>query len=433
MRTYDRRSLATGAIALGLTALLAGACGTDAPQDMQIFRGARLIDGDGTVLAEQGIVVVRDGRIVVAGDIAEVRPPTGGDVVDLSGRALMPGLVNAHGHVADTQGLATGPEFYTEANLVRQLRQYARYGVTSVMSLGGDGDAGFALRDASVGPLDRARVFVAGPVITATTPDEARQDVRALAARRPDFVKFRVDDNLGTTAKMPLDVARAIVDEAHAQGLRAAAHIFYLDDAKALLEAGIDLIAHSVRDRPVDDEVIALFRERGVCLSPTLTRELSTFVYESEPVFFADPFFAGAADPAVLDELRAPERQARMAESASAQRYKAALEVAKANLATLADAGVSVAFGTDTGPPARFQGYFEHLELELMTEAGLSPAAALEAATGGAASCLGLTDVGFLREGAWADFLVLTADPLTDVRATRSIDSVWIGGQRIER
>jgi imidazolonepropionase-like amidohydrolase len=353
-------------------------------------------------------------------------------VVDLAGRTVIPGLINAHGHVGDTSGLEANPRFYTEANLVRQLRQYARYGVTTVVSLGGDGEIGMRLRDQSAGPLDRARLLVAGPVVTAATPDDARAEVDRVAAMHPDFIKIRVDDNLGTTRKMPLDVARAVIEQAHAHGLPVAAHIFYLADAKALVRAGANLLAHSVRDQAVDEELIELLRTRRVCLVPTLTRELSTFVYESEPDFFRDPFFLKGVEASVVEALRDPARRNRSPASDSSYRYKAALEHASANAKRLSDAGVGLAFGTDTGPPGRFQGYFEHLELELLADAGLPPAAILAMATRGAADCLGLADMGDLAVGRWADLVVLTGDPLADIRASRTIESVWIGGRRIE-
>ncbi len=397
-----------------------------------VFRGARLIDGDGRVFAAKGVIVVRDGRIAAVGADGSVAVPAGAEVVDVAGRTIIPGLVNAHGHVGDTSGLQAGPQFYTEANLLKQLRAYASYGVTTVVSLGGDGDAGFKLRDAqSTGALDRARLFVAGPVITAATPEAARAEVDRIAAMKPDWLKIRVDDNLGTARKMPIEVARAVIEQGHARGLKVAVHIFYLDDAKALLKAGADFIAHSVRDQPVDEEFIGLLKARNICVCPTLTREVSTFVYEKEPDFFSDPFFLKGADPAVVAQLEEPARQAQMAKSTSAQRYKVALEMALANVKRLADAGVRIASGTDTGPPARFQGYFEHLELELLARAGLTPQQILAAATGTAAGCVSLRDVGTLRTGAWADFIVLTGDPLKDVKATRTIESVWIAGRRL--
>jgi imidazolonepropionase-like amidohydrolase len=161
-------------------------------------------------------------------------------------------------------------------------------------------------------------------------------------------------------------------------------------------------------------------------------REVSTFVYESEPAFFADPFFLREADPAVLAELRDPRRQEGVRKSRAAQIYKTALEVASRNLKRLADAGVRIAMGTDTGPPARFQGYFEQMELELMAKAGLTPRQVLLSAAGDAARCLRLDGrVGTIRPGAWADLLVLAKNPLDDVRNTRTIESVWIAGNRV--
>jgi imidazolonepropionase-like amidohydrolase len=159
---------------------------------------------------------------------------------------------------------------------------------------------------------------------------------------------------------------------------------------------------------------------------------VSTFVYESEPAFFADPFFLRDADPAVLAELRDPKRQAAMRTSPSAQEYKKALEVASRNLKRLTDAGVRIAMGTDTGPPARFQGYFEHMELELMAKAGLTPRQVLQSATRDAAQCMKAVDgAGTIRPGGWADLVVLGRNPLDDVRNTRTIESVWIAGNRV--
>jgi imidazolonepropionase-like amidohydrolase len=365
--------------------------------------------------------------------VKDARIPSDAERVDLQGRFVIPGLVNAHGHVGETRGLKAGPELYDRENVLRQLRLYARYGITTVTSLGGDGDAGFALRDEQdTVALDRARLYVAGPVIDAKTPEAARAQVQSLAARKPDWVKIRVDDNLGTTTKMPPEVYRAVIEEAHKHGLRLAAHIFYLEDARDLVASGADFIAHSVRDRPVDRPFVDALKQRHVCVCPTLMREVSAFVYGSEPEFFSDPFFTKEADPAVLAELRRPERQKTVATSTASARYREALEVAGRNLKTLFDAGVPIAMGTDTGPPARFQGYFEHLELERMVAAGLTPAEALVTATSGAARCLGLAGkVGTLEPGAWADFVVLRQDALRDIRNTRTLESVWIAGNRV--
>jgi imidazolonepropionase-like amidohydrolase len=393
--------------------------------------GARVFDGSGALPIEKATLILRDGRVEAVGP--ELPVPSGAVRIDVRGKTIVPGLVNAHGHLADTRGLKTGPELYTRENLIAQLKLYARYGVTSVMSLGGDREQGFELRaEQEQPPLDRARIFVAGPVITARTAEEARAAVKALAPKKPDFVKIRVDDNLGTTPKMPVEAWRAVISEAHAQNLKVAAHIFYLADARALVEEGVDLVAHSVRDLAVDPGFADLLKRKNVCLVPTLTREVSAFAYGDEPDFFKDPFFLKEADPAVIEQLRDPKRRADMKASPAAQAYKKALEVAQKNLKTLADAGVTIAMGTDTGPPARFQGYFEHMELELMAKSGLTPKQILQSATGDAARCVGLRGrVGTLEPGVWGDFLVLGADPFVDVKNLRKIESVWLAGKKL--
>lgn len=401
---------------------------------VHVFTGARIIDGDGRVISPRGVIVVRAGKIAAVGNFGSTPVPGNAIKHDVSGSTIMPGLVNAHGHVGDTNGLQAGPQFYTEANLLSQLRTYASYGVTTVVSLGGDAEAGFKLRDAqaTADGLDRARLFVAGPVITATSADAARAEVDRIAAMKPDWLKIRVDDQLGTAKKMPMEAVRAVIEQGHAKGLKVAVHIFYLEDAKAVLRMGADFIAHSVRDLPVDDEFIGLLKARNICYCPTFTREVSTFAYAAEPDFFKDPFFVKGADAAVVKQLLDPARQAQMARSTGAARYKAGLDVALANLKRLADAGVTIAAGTDTGPPARFQGYFEHLELDYMAKAGLTPQQILKAATGDAARCMGLKDVGMLRSGMWADLIVLKGDPLADIAATKTLTGVWIGGRTVQ-
>jgi imidazolonepropionase-like amidohydrolase len=418
-----------------LTALVAAAwlAQTAAAQTsgLTALVGATLVDGTGGPVVEHSVVIVRNGRIAEAGPASRVRVPDGATRVDLSGRTLLPGFVNAHGHVADTSGLQTGEPFYTRDNLERQLTLYARYAVTSVFSLGGDGPAGIALRNES--PRGRARLFVAGPVIEANTAAEAAAQVDRVAAMAVDILKIRIDDNFGATAKMPREAWKTVIVRGHQRGLRTAVHLYYLEDAKAVLREGADLIAHSVRDLPVDDEFIRLLKDRDVCVSPTLMREVSTFVYESTPDFFADPFFLRHADRAVLDQLAAPARQQQVRAGRNLARNKAGLEQASRNLKRMKDAGVRIAMGTDTGPPARFQGYFEHAELEMMVKAGLTPMQAIVAATSDAAHCMRqIGRIGVVKPGAWADLAVYSASPVTDIRNTRSLESVWIAGELVK-
>ena len=392
------------------------------PAPVKAFTGMRLVDGTDRAPIDNATIVVRDGRVAAAGPAASVTIPAGAERVSLTGKHVIPGLINAHGHANSIE---------------RDLDTYAKYGVTTVFSLGNDANApaAIAARDAQgTASLSRARIFTSGPVINPATPEAARADVAKVAAMKVDNIKIRVDDTLGTTPKMAPEVYRAVIDEAHKRGLRVAVHLFYLNDAKGVLDAGADLIAHSVRDLEVDSDVINKMKARGICLSPTLMREVSTYVYESTPAFFSDPLFVKYSDPQWISQRKDPAFQAKTAKDPTGQRYKVALEVASRNMKKLADAGVPIAMGTDTGPAGRFMGYFELMELELMAKAGLTPKQVLLSATRDAARCHKVeADLGTLEPKRWADFVVLNADPLANVSNVKQIADVYIAGNKVSR
>ena len=428
------------ALVLGTAAVVAVGCGgepiepiVEITPGLQAFIGARLIDGTGGPVIEDSVIVVRNGRIEAAGSRDGVEVPPDAEQVDVAGRTILPGLINAHGHINNVRGPESDPSFYTEEHVENQLGLYARYGITTVFSLGGDGPEGMLVRDRQDTPeLDRARLYVAGAIVTGPSPEEAREQVSAVAASGADVVKIRVDDNLGSSTKMTPETYQAVIAASHEQSLDLTAHMYYLEDAKGLLRAGADLLAHSVRDSEVDDELVSLLRDSGACYCPTLMREVSTYVYETRPDWFDDPFFLKEADPAVISALEEPDYQERLQNSRSAQTYKTQLAVAKQNLKILSDAGIPIAMGTDTGPAARFQGYFEHGELALMVEAGLTPMQAIVASTSDAARCMNVeADLGSLEAGKWADFLVLGENPLEDIANTHSLESVYIAGNAV--
>jgi len=426
----------TLSVAALVASLLAASTGpvvrAQAPGAVKAFTGARVIDGTDRAPIDNATILVRDGRVSAVGPAASVTVPAGAERVSLAGKTVIPGLINAHGHVGNTVGLEQG--HYSADNVQHDLRTYAAYGITTVFSLGDDQAAGFAARDSQRTPaLDRARLFVAGPVLAPKTVDEARTLVDKDAEMKVDIVKIRVDDNLGTTPKMAPEIYKAVIDQAHKKGLRVAVHLYYLDDAKAVLDAGADFIAHSVRDAAVDEALIGMLKRRNICYCPTLMREVSTFVYESTPAWFSDPLFLKHADAKSLETLKQPARQEQMKNSKSAQRYKAGLEVASRNLKKLSDAGVPIAMGTDTGPPARFQGYFELMELELMAKAGLTPKQVLASATRDAARCMKLDgELGTLEANKWADFVALDADPLANIANVKKISAVYVAGNMVK-
>ena len=420
--------------------------------ETKVFRNFTLINGAGGPPVRNAALVVTDGRIAWAGPASQAKPPANAETIDLAGKYVMPGIINLHGHVGNTLGLAQDPGNFTRENVERNLRTYASYGVTSVVSMGTDQELVYQLRSEQRSGRPRTtRIFTAGRGFTGKagyptsapgmrgvpfeidSPAQAKQAVDTLAERRVDVVKIWVDDHLGRERKIPLPLSKAIIDAAHKHKIKAAAHIFYLEDAKQLVEAGLDGLAHSVRDAPVDEALIASMKKRGAWMAAaTLTRELSTFVFATPPAWLDDPFFTRSVQPDVLATLKSPAYQKRIASDPDFAKLPGFLETAKRNLKRLADAGVKYGFGTDTGPPARFPGYFEHLEMQLMVEAGLTPMQVIQAASRNSAEFLGeAKNLGTLEAGHWADLIVLTRDPLADIRNTRSIEQVFIAGNRI--
>ena len=394
------------------------------------FVGARIIDGTGADPIEEGVLLIAKGKILEVGSQQDVEIPEGAQVMEVKGKVIMPGIINAHGHVGIANGLESG---YSRENVIRDLQVNARYGVTTVVSLGNDEAPSSTLRnEQDIPTLDRARLYVAGEVVTGETPEEVKAAIDRNVAMGVDFIKIRVDDNLGSSKKMPEEIYKTVIDYSHDLGYRVASHIFYLEDARALLNAGTDYIAHSVRDRYVDQEFIDLMNETKVYYCPTLMREVSTFVFGGEPDYFNDPFFTKEVDPATIGQLRDPERMKKIASSPSSEAYRVALDTAMVNLKRLADGDVTIVMGTDSGVAGRFPGYFEHLEMEMMVEAGMTPMQVIVASTGGSAKALKLEGLGSLQAGNWADFMVLDKDPLVDIKNTRRISSVWIAGNKIE-
>src|SRR5438094_7528157 len=396
--------------------------------------GARVIDGTGRAPLGQATLVIRNGRIEAVGAPAAVNVPAGATRVDMSGKTIMPGMINAHAHL----NIDSEVKKPVRDQRVQRLRTYAEYGVTSAVSLGStqaDELEGLKLRDEQArGPLDRARIFTGGLNAVGKTPDEARKSVDRLADLKVDIIKFHIN---GNPNDMTPDIYGALVDEAKKKGLRTFVHVFYTKDAKSAVEKGTDVIAHSIRDKDVDSEFAAELKRKNIGYIPTLTRDLSVFVYETRPAFFDEPFFRRgmALYGSEVDQLIIPANQQKIRNDKQAQAIKPALAQANRNLKILSDAGVPIAMGTDSGAegnPGRWQGYFEHVEMEMMVKAGMTPMQVIVASTGGAARVTKVDPkIGTIEPGKWADLLVVNANPLDDIRNTRQIHSVWVGGNRI--
>ena len=216
-------------VVLVLALCVLAACAGPPPEPeegLYAYVGARVIDGTGNPAIEDAVLVVRDGRIEAVGPKSALPPPRTAKQVDVTGKTIIPGLIAAHAHVGATKGLEAKPEYYTEENILGQLGLYARYGVTTVNSLGGDGEAAVKLRDAQeTADLDRARIYVAGKVVDATTAAAANKMIDENAAMKVNWIKIRVDDNLGSSRKMRPNVYKAIISHSHNSGYRVAAHL----------------------------------------------------------------------------------------------------------------------------------------------------------------------------------------------------------------
>jgi imidazolonepropionase-like amidohydrolase len=430
-----------------LLASLLAAAGLRA--EVKVLQGFTLIDGTGRAPAANSAMVVTDGRITWVGPTAQLKAPAGAEIVELRGKFVMPGLINLHGHIGNTVALAQDAKFYNRKSIEENLRTYAQYGVTTVQSLGTDQDLIFQVRDeqragrpavARVYTSGRGFVFkdgyggLAGVNATYAQPGEIGPVVAKLAAQKVDVVKFWLDDDVGLfPAKMPAPMTQAIIDAARGHGLRTVSHIFYLEDAKRVVRQGIAGLAHSVRDQPVDQELIELMKSKGVWqMAATLYREATMFAYGTTPAYLNDPFFTRSVSDTTRQLLASPERQKTISSAPHFKHYPAFLETAQRNLKKLSDAGVKVGFGTDTGPPGRFPGFGEHVELELMVEAGLTPMQVIRAATRNGAEFLGARDLGTLEVSKWADLVVLNANPLVNIRNSRSIHAVYIAGNEVK-
>jgi imidazolonepropionase-like amidohydrolase len=418
--------------------------------EVKALKNFTLLDGSGGPAIGGAAMLIDSGRITWIGSAPRLNAPAGAEVIDLSGKFVMPGIINLHGHVGSTVDLAQDAKYFTRENIEKTLRTYASYGVTTVLSLGTDQDLIFEIRDQQrAGRPTYTRVYSAGQGFTLKggvggmlgvthnlAPGDAAEipnDIDQLTTRKADIVKVWVDDALGRRPKIPFDVTKAIIDNAHRASLRVAAHIFYLADAKQLVNGGVNALAHSVRDQPVDQELIDSMKKHGAWQeAATLTREASMVVYAAPPAFLTDAFFTRSVSPAVLATLNDLDYQKKIAADPDFAKYAGFLGMAQQNLKRLADAGVSYGMGTDSGVPGRFPGFFEHWEMELMVDAGLTPSQVIVAATKSGAEFLRAKDLGTLEIGKWADLIVLGANPAANIRNTRLIEAVYIAGNRIE-
>jgi imidazolonepropionase-like amidohydrolase len=388
-----------------------------------ILWNARLLDGRGTEARERVTVTVTDGHIA---EIVAARGEAPSGALDLAGRTLMPGLIDAHVHLTSNvsrspgfgpreplKGEAPRPRELGYFVLAKAAHAFLRAGITTVRDVGSFDYEGIVLRQAvELGLLDGPRILSCGRIISATAPGglifgtmyreadgpwDMRGAVREQLAAGADFVKLMatgarsVEWEDPEPAQMTREELAAIVNESHRMGLRVAAHAEGIEGARLAIEEGVDTVEHglSLHREP---ELLARMAESGLVLVPTL----STFHDLAER-------FSAQFVPALVEQ-------------AVRQRDEAYRTLVAAH-----EAGVTLAMGYDSGPPGA-----NALELVRMSEGGLGTAEAIRAATEGSARALGLTEIGTVEPGKLADLVVVDGDPLADIRVLTDPDRIWL-------
>jgi imidazolonepropionase-like amidohydrolase len=394
-----------------LLLLAAWSASNSAQNATTVFEGARIIVGDGRVI-ENGAIVVNAGKITQVGPAANVKAPAGAARVSLTGKTVMPTIIDTHVHTSQTR----------EA-LTQDLQRRAYYGVSAAMSLGQDTEA--APFEIKAMPIPgAARFFSAGRGITApepgrtmapywiTTAAEGRKAVQEQAARKVDIIKIWVDDRDGKFMKLTPELYSAVIDEAHKNKLRVTAHLFTLEDAKGLWKAGIDAFAHGVRDRDIDEEFLSMVKKRPAFV---LVPNLPDRGVKTDLSWLKDSLQPGELQKLEAGNTDRPEAQKQFGIQAR-------------NLAKMSAGGVKVAVGSDGNTP-----WAPHAEMADMVAAGMTPAQVIIAATRNGAEFLRMTDAGTIEAGKSADLLVLDANPLDDITNTRKISAVYLRGVGIKR
>ena len=406
------------------------------------FEGARLITGDGGTI-ESSAFLVEGNTFSWVGREGEMESPDGALQVDLTGKTVIPALIDGHQHIGLTnvKDGTNSKDNYTREILIEHLERSAYHGVAATMSLGLEFDEPLAFELAEEVIPDAALFLTSGRGLAGTsmagpqqdyrigiprgalTEEEGRASVQELRALGSNLVKVWVDDRGGSVPKVEPNVLRAIVDEAHANGMRVVTHVgttSALADAKDIILAGVDGFAHTVRDRDVDEEYLELVREHPEVWSiPNLP---------GNPLTLDDlPWLAETLPPFEIERMRAQiERQ----QAAGPPDPNSQFPLQCRNMGRNHEAGMVLGMGTDSGTSVAWPA---HSEIRDMVNCGLTPMEGILAATSVNAEILRLDDLGLVAEGKSASFVVLNANPLDDINNTHQISDVYLRGERIDR
>jgi imidazolonepropionase-like amidohydrolase len=388
---------------------------------------------DGVEVVPHGSVLVEDGRIAAVGDLSDAPPGT--ELVDGRGRTLLPGLIDCHTHSfpgtpiqALACGVTTELDMFSSPSLAATLRAHAAAwgGMADVRS------AGTGATTPGGYPWSLVERGVYPPFPTLSRPEEAAGFVRERVAEGSDYLKVIIEDGSAYRCRLPRlepEVVAALAAAAHAANRLAVAHVSTRADAALAVEAGVDVLAHAFVDAPADAEFVAAAVRAGAAVVATLVMVEGTCGGDGGRVLAADPRIGPYLDARSLGSLTAVPAGSTVTGIPEPARLAVALQTVRA----LHAAGVPVLAGTDTPNPGTTAGASLHRELELLVQAGLTPAEALTAATAEPARRFGLDGRGRIAPGYQADLLLVDGDPTVNILATRSLVSVWRRGRRFDR
>src|SRR5215467_1522596 len=418
--------------------------------DTTFYFGARVIPGDGSPVIEGATFIISNGKFTALGKKGDVPVPRGAGQVDLTGRTLTPVLFNVQAQPGLSNGPLYGPKNYNRESVMADLDRYAYYGIMGVLS-GGTDDNDLATQikdDQKQGKAKGARLYTSGRGLAAKgggpsglgnipiavgNESDARKAVADQADKKVDVIKLWMDDGEGKGAKLKGDAYTAAIAEAHKHNLKVVAEVFDLSDAKDLVKAGVDGFVTSIRDREIDDQLIAAMKEKNVFLAPALTTAEAKFIYADKPNWLGEQ---------TMREVYPAQLSAYLTDTVTVNKFKrneslGALRqeyaTASKNLKKLADGGVKIALGTNSGAPDTYPGYFEAREMIAMADAGMEPADIIKAATSTPAAILGDNDHGVIAVGKTADFLAMPNSPLEKMSNVKDVGSLYIKGAEVER
>lgn len=440
--------------------VLLSICCTTAVAEVTAYAGATLIDGTGRTAVENATVLIEGDRIVAAGPGVEI--PEGAHVIDVRGKWVVPGLIDSHIHFMTSGRMYTRPAFFDltdrvpyeeevewiKAHVPDTLRAFMCSGVTGVLSLGGP-SLEYEARELAAGMDDAPTVFIGHGVIAhaprfvaermippwdgeltlkpALSAEEGIAYVREAAAQGADLVKTAVDDRGSALLRAALwwwdwrELEAAIIDEAARHGLMVTTHAHALEYARGMIELGAASLQHIPADKRVDDAFIELARDKGVIVVPTLGLRKRTFIELFTKDIDLLPIEETCSVPGVVESWYEPLPPI----DDQSTRYREQGEIAAANAKALFDAGVPLAVATDTGMIGLAAGSSMHVELRALNQAGIPASYLIQAATLNSARVAGSEDrYGSVEAGKFADFLILSANPVDDIANLQAIERV---------